>query len=130
MDKENMRHYKALLYATKYKIDTKEYCYWMKLGENINGTQELCGYSDADYSGDNDTRKRVTGYIVLINGAVIAWRFQSQKTVTLSITEAEYSTITEVCCEILFIRDILLFMRFVVEYTIIVHVDNIGEIFL
>ena len=59
MDKENMRHYKALLYATKYKIDTKDYCYWMKLGENINGTQELCGYSDADYAGDNDTRKTV-----------------------------------------------------------------------
>ena len=47
MDKENMSHYKALIHAIKYKIDTKDYCYWMKLGENINVPQELRGYSDA-----------------------------------------------------------------------------------
>ena len=72
----------------------------------------------------------MTGYIVLINGAVIAWRFQSQKTVTLSITEAEYSAIVKVCCKILFICAILLFMRVFVEYPIIVHVDNVEAIFL
>ena len=60
MDKENMSHYKALLYATKYKIDTKDYCYWMKPDKNINGKQELRGYSDADYAGDNENRKIVT----------------------------------------------------------------------
>ena len=39
MDKANMRHYKALIHAIKYKIGTKDYCYWMKLEGNINGTQ-------------------------------------------------------------------------------------------
>ena len=60
----------------------------MKLDGNINGPWELRVYSDADYTGDNNTWKSVTGYIVLTNRSVIAWRSQIQKTVTLSVTEA------------------------------------------
>ena len=74
--------------------------------------------------------KSVTGYIAIINGEVIAWYSRIQKKVTLSVTEAEYSAITELCCRIIFIRDILLFMGVVFEYPIILHVDNIGAIFL
>ena len=70
---------------------------------NINGSWELRGYIDADYTGDNDIHKSVSRYIVLINVSVVTWSFRSQKTVTLSVTEAKYSAITEVCCKILFI---------------------------
>ena len=56
--------------------------------------------------------------------------FAKSEKVTLSITEAEYSEIMEVCCEILFVRVILFFMLIVVEYSITVHVDNVGSIFL
>ena len=45
----------------------------MKPYGNINGPWALRGYSDADYAGDNYTRESVTGYIFLINGAVITW---------------------------------------------------------
>ena len=83
MYKSNMNHYKALLSAIKYVIDTKYYCCRMKPDRNINGPWELCGYSDVDYAGYNDTRKIVTSYIVLINRSVISWSLQSQKTVTL-----------------------------------------------
>ena len=68
----------------------------MKTDVNINVPQELHGYSEAEYAGDNDTQENVTGYIVLINRSVIAWRPLSQKTVTLSVTESEYSDIMEV----------------------------------
>ena len=76
------------------------------------------------------TSVRVIGYIFLLNGVVVTWRSRSQKTVTLSVTESEYSEITEVCFKILFFRAILLFMGVVVEYLVNVHVDNIGAIFL
>ena len=49
----------------------------MKPDKKINKPWVLSGYSDADYAGDNDTRKSVTGYIVLINIAFIAWCSQS-----------------------------------------------------
>ena len=60
----------------------------MKIEKIINRLWELRGYSDADYVGDNDTQKSMTRCIVMINRAVIAWHSQSQKTVTISVTEA------------------------------------------
>ena len=39
----------------------------MKPYKNLNGPWELCGCSNTDYVGDNDTQKIVTGYIVLVN---------------------------------------------------------------
>ena len=115
MDKQNMSHYKDLIRVIKYTMDKKYYCYQMKPDRNINGPWELRGYSDVVYAGDNVTSKIITGYIVLINGAIITCHFQIQKTVTLSVIEAEYSEITELCCKILFVRAILLFMGAVVE---------------
>ena len=44
----------------------------MKPDENLNVQWELHGYSDADYSEDNDNHKRVKVYTVLLNGAVVA----------------------------------------------------------
>ena len=80
--------------------------------------------------GDNDTRKIMAGYICLINKAVIDWNFRSQETVTLSVIESEYLEITEVCCKILFVSAVLLFIGVVVEYPITVHVEQFGYIFL
>ena len=63
---------------------------------------EMCCSIEEYYTGDNNTRKSVTGYDVLINGVFVAWPSRNHKTVTLSITEDEYSLILEVCCKILF----------------------------
>ena len=84
-----MSHYKALLWEIKYIIDKNKYCYQMKPDVNLNGPWELRVYSDVEYAGYNDTQKSVTGYIVLINRAVIDWHSISQKIVTLSVTEDE-----------------------------------------
>ena len=57
-------------------------------------------------------------------------RYKSHKSVTLDVTEVEYSLITEVCCEMIFYCAILLFIEVVVEYPFTVNVDNIGAILL
>ena len=54
--------------------------------------------------------KIMTSNIILINGVVITWVTNIKKTVTLSVTKAEYSAITKVCCEIIFSPEIL-FLR-------------------
>ena len=105
-----MIHYKAFLHEIRYIIDTQYYFYQIKLEGKINGIWELHGYSDADYTRDNNNRKSTTGYIFLIKRLVIAWCLWSQKKVTLSVIEYKYSAITEICCGIIFIHAILLFM--------------------
>ena len=85
MDEANTIHYKALLHAIKYIIDTKDYFYQMKPDRNINGLWEIRGYS---YRTTREimTQKNVTGYIVTINRAINDWLSLSQNTVTLSVT--------------------------------------------
>ena len=60
----------------------------MKLDVNLNGPWKLCGRSDTDHAGDNDTHNSVTGYIILINGSFITCCSKNQKTVTLYVIEA------------------------------------------
>ena len=60
----------------------------------------------------------MTRYTVIINRSVIPWYSQSQKIVTLFVTEAQYSVITELCCEILFVCAISFLMGVVFEYPI------------
>ena len=96
-NESNTSHCKALICAIKYVIDTKDYLCQMKPKVNLNGPWQLIGYSDTDYAGDNYTRESVTGYIIIVNGFVIAWCLRSYKIVTIYYIESEYLSIIEVC---------------------------------
>ena len=61
MEKANMSHYKYIQRAIKYIPDTKYYFFQMKSEGNINLPWEICGYSDVDYVGDDNTWNSVTG---------------------------------------------------------------------
>ena len=74
-----MSQSKALIHEIKYIIDTKGFLYHMKLEKNLSGPWEIHGYSDIDYAGDYNTKKSVTGYIIMINRVVIACHLTSEK---------------------------------------------------
>ena len=57
----------------------------------------------------------MTGYVVIINAVFTSWCSKIHITVILLVKEAAYSAIMEVCCEILFISVILIFMGVVIE---------------
>jgi len=88
------------------------------------------GYCDSDFAGDSDTRKSVSGFVIYLCGAVIAWRSKGQRSVSLSSTEAEYMAISEVATEILYVAGILQFLGIPLKYPITVNVDNIGAVYL
>jgi hypothetical protein len=50
----------------------------------------LIGYINADYGGDKLDRKSTIGNIFLLAGGVISWFSRKQKSVSTSITKAEY----------------------------------------
>jgi hypothetical protein len=72
----------------------------------------------------------VTGYVIYVNKVPIAWKSKAQRTVALSSTEAEYSAIADVCKEVLFISQVMDFMKMSFVKPIKVYVDNIGAIFM
>ena len=68
-------------------------------------------------------------WMIYLIGAPILWKSCGQKSIALSLTEAEYIRISEVCQEILFIKANLEILGVEIEYPIIVHVNNQGAIY-
>ena len=123
-------HVKHLLRVIKFAIDTKTKVLIYKIERRNTQKWELRAYSDSDWAGDADDRRSVTGFCILLNGCLISWKSRGQKTVTLSLSEAEYVAVADICTEILFIKTILDFLQLPVHLPITVMCDNVGAIFI
>ncbi|KAM1007577.1 hypothetical protein ACFX2A_004218 [Malus domestica] len=62
------------------------------------GDEELIGYTDNDYAGDQDDRKSTSGYVFMMNSSVVSWSSKKQPMVTLSTTEAEFIAAASSAC--------------------------------
>jgi hypothetical protein len=92
----------------------------------------LVGYSDADWAGDQDTRRSTSGYIFNIGSGAISWSSKRQPTVALSSCEAEYMGQTQAAKEAIWLRDLLENLTASPEelQATIVYCDNQGAIAL
>ncbi|KAG8501656.1 hypothetical protein CXB51_004770 [Gossypium anomalum] len=64
----------------------------------------VIGYVDANFAGELDRRRSLTGYVFTIRGCAISWKATLQTAVALSTTEAEYMAITEACKEAIWLK--------------------------
>ena len=53
----------------------------------------LCAYSDADFASCLDTRKSVSGVVLMLNNGPVGWMSRKQSIVATSTTDAEYVAI-------------------------------------
>ena len=60
----------------------------------------------------------------------ISWNSKGQKAVTLLTTESEYYVMSQLCTELIYIKQILEFLRIKIKHPVIVRVDIVGVIFL
>lgn len=70
-------------------------------------SRQLCGYADADYANDVDTRRSTTGYTITVGGSTVCWRSRRQRSVALSTTEAEYMSMGDCAKHLLWFRRLL-----------------------
>ncbi|KAL5546305.1 hypothetical protein UlMin_005992 [Ulmus minor] len=68
---------------------------------------KLMGYVDADYAGDLDKRRSLTGYVFTLFGCTVSWKAQLQPVVALSTTEAEYIAATEGVKEAMWLKGLV-----------------------
>lgn len=66
----------------------------MRLEFLNNASNEISGYSDADWGSDQDDHRSGNGYVFKSNGGVISWCRKRQSTIALSLAEAEYMTLS------------------------------------
>ena len=103
LENPGLKHWQAAKMVLRYLKGTTT------LGITFEREKRLSlrGHCDADYAGDEDTRKSTTGYVFQIQGGAISWRTGRQKSVTLSSTEAEYVALAEATKEVVHLRRLL-----------------------
>ena len=67
----------------------------------------IWGFADADHAGDPDTRRSVTGYVMMMNGSAISWASTRQAIVTLSSSEAELYVASNSGCDAAYLRGLM-----------------------
>jgi len=91
---------------------------------------ELEGYSDSNYATDPDSRRSITGYIVMINRAVVGFKSVQQKTIALSSCEAELMAMVSCAQEMIFVKHILDSIGFNIKTPMKLYCDNRGAVYL
>lgn len=84
----------------------------------------LCGFADADWAGDINDRKSVSGHVFKVFGATVSWSTRKQKAVALSSTEAEYVSLSLASCEVIWLKEILIELNLPIDGPITLYEDN------
>jgi len=90
----------------------------------------LTAYADSDHAGDPDSRRSVTGYVVLLNGGAVSWQSVRQQVVALSSAEAEYYAASVVGTDITYIRRIMEELGYAQPSPTTTYEDNMACIFM
>jgi hypothetical protein len=124
----NEAAFKEMLRVTKFVLDSADI--GLKLQPVMCDEWFIKVYSDSDWAGDKDSRKSVTGYLIFLNGALVAWKSKSQHCISLSSSEAEMYALTEAIKEVPFLVQLLLFIDVKLKLPVQVKVDNMGAIYM
>lgn len=102
--------FQCLLRFCNWLFKNKGYGMKLKkwLGESNGWTLEA--YSDSDWENDKDERKTVTGWVIFLCKNAISWGSRGKKVVTLASSHAEYTAVTEVFKEVLYMRNLMYFL--------------------
>nr|XP_048318612.1 secreted RxLR effector protein 161-like [Ziziphus jujuba var. spinosa] len=68
---------------------------------------KLLGYSNSNWGGDIDDRKRTSGFVFYLGDTTFTWMSKKQQIVTLLTCEAEYVNATSCVCHAIWLRNLL-----------------------
>lgn len=113
-------HWNVVKKIMKYLKETMSY------GLHYTSSQEnmLQAYSDADYAKDINTRRSLTGYVFIKNGAAITWATQRQQSVALSTTEAEFMAACSATKEAIWLKQLLSDISAFNQDSVCINIDN------
>ncbi|OWZ16104.1 Methylmalonate-semialdehyde dehydrogenase [Phytophthora megakarya] len=74
----------------RYLAGSLDLRFHMVEDQPITSVIDLVCYTDADFGGDREDRKSVSGAVLCMNGLVVGWTCKKQSSVSLSTAEAEF----------------------------------------
>jgi hypothetical protein len=90
----------------------------------------LHGFVDADHAGCPETRRSVSGYVHILNGAAVSWASKRQNSVALSSTEAEFYAASLAACDVEYLRFVMRDLGFEQQSPTVLYEDNQACIYL
>lgn len=128
LNEPGSKHWDAGIQILRYLKGTRNY--GLKI-RKISRPQELVGYADADWASCPESRRSVSGNLVLWDGNIISWKSRKQPTLSLSSTEAEYKSIGDITKEIMWIKTLFKnIINLKIEKPTRIFEDNQGAIAL
>ncbi|KAL5567394.1 hypothetical protein UlMin_030558 [Ulmus minor] len=89
---------------------------------------EVEAYTDADWAGSVMDRRSTSGYCTFIGGNLVTWRSKKQSVVARSSAEAEFRSMAQGICELIWIKLILTDLGVKLEGPMKLYCDNISAI--
>ena len=96
-------HYEALLHTLRYIHHTTGQGILLKGADKLT----LQAFSDSDWASCPDSRRSVTGYILLLGNSPVTWKSKKQRTVSRSSSEAEYRAMASAASEVVWTVNLL-----------------------
>ena len=128
VESPNQTHWGAVKRVIRYVIHTKEYGL-VYSGATLQAPEV---YVDADWAGDHETRKSMSGFVAMMSGAAVAWCARQQEVVAMSSAESEYISMCAGVKETVWLRRLISGLEIVPnsESATVMHVDNQAAIAL
>lgn len=120
MERPSAAHVNAMKRILKYVGGTKDMGICFDHGTDVR----FCGYSDADYAGDVETRRSTSGYVFMFGNGVISWGSERQKSVALSTTESEHMAASHAIKELVWLKRLLAELLPIDMETPMFYMDN------
>ena len=87
--------WKAGKHVLRYLRGTSKYGLWYRQTDEV----KLHGFMDADWEGSPTNRKSTSGGVFSIGSTIVSWYSRKQRSVALSLAEAEYMATSQAACE-------------------------------
>ncbi|XP_050883926.1 secreted RxLR effector protein 161-like [Lathyrus oleraceus] len=107
MEKPQECHFTAVKRVMRYIKGMIDHDVLMPRWKKTNTYAEVYGYTDSDFSGDQDEKKSTANYIFMIESASISWSSRKQRIMALPSCEVEYMDVSYATCQVAWIEMLL-----------------------
>ena len=132
MSAPRLAHEKALQHLMRYVVSTPERGLVLTPNRVWDGSKdfefEIHGRSDSDYATNPDDRKSCTGARTFLEGCPVMFKSATQKTVTLSVTEAEQAAGVTEAQDMLYTYRVIESIGLKVKLPMLLEMDNSGAV--